>query len=175
MDRRAQAWAASGAMALTGRAEGPALGAPAALVDLADQAARLTSGGLDAPLDGLALLGERAALQGLARQGTHSAGGSTRLLAAADGWLALSLARPDDVASLSAWLEGDISTDDPWPLVTEAVARSTVARCAGGLAGTSGRWPGDGGPGGHGLLRPAGGWAVGGVGPAARPDRCPGG
>jgi hypothetical protein len=133
MDRRAQAWAASGAMALTGRADGPALGGPSTLVDLAEQAARrLTSDstyaqvGLDLQVDGLALLGERAALQRLARNGAHSAGGSTRLLAAADGWLALSLARSDDVASLSAWLERDISSDDPWSLVAEAVARTSV-------------------------------------------------
>ena len=35
----------------------------------------------------------------------------------ADGWLALALARPDDVAALAAWLEVAVDEDDPWPAV----------------------------------------------------------
>jgi hypothetical protein len=55
-------------------------------------------------VDPLELLGERAALAGLARQGRTSCGGATRLLPTADGWLAVTLARPDDVATVPAWL-----------------------------------------------------------------------
>ncbi|HWE67062.1 MAG TPA: CoA transferase [Acidimicrobiales bacterium] len=129
MDRRATAWAASGAMALSGRSDGPGLGASGALVDLVERAAAMlhrNSGGRVTSA-GLALLGERAAIENLTRQGAISCGGSTRLLRAADGWLAVSLAREDDVAALPAWLQVDLPFDDPWPAVTEAVAGRPVA------------------------------------------------
>jgi hypothetical protein len=111
-------------MWLTGRPDGPALGAPGALVDLVAHAASALhagSAGL-ATLDGLALLGERAALSNLSRRGDISCGGSTRLVRAADGWLAVSLARTDDIAALPAWLESSVPDTDPWATVTEAVA-----------------------------------------------------
>jgi hypothetical protein len=66
-----------------------------------------------ADLDGPALLGERAALLELKRRGTTSPGGSCRLLRASDRWIAVNLARPDDVALLPAWL-GCSATSDPW-------------------------------------------------------------
>jgi hypothetical protein len=44
----------------------------------------------------------RAALLGLGRQGQRSANGSCRLLPCGDGWVALNLARTEDVASLDA-------------------------------------------------------------------------
>ncbi|WP_232794198.1 CoA transferase, partial [Pseudofrankia saprophytica] len=53
------------------------------------------------------LLGERAAALGLTRGGAFSAGRAARLVRAADGWLAVNLARPDDVDLLPAWLERD--------------------------------------------------------------------
>jgi hypothetical protein len=115
-------------MMLTGRADGPALGAPAALVDLVGRAVdvlgRRTEG--EVVVDGLALLGERAALAGLARRGDISCGGSTRLVRAADGWLAVSLARPEDRAALPAWLERPVPAEDPWPAVLAAVAPQPV-------------------------------------------------
>src|SRR4051794_20586386 len=92
-------WADSGAMALTGRSDGPPLGPPARLV-----------AGLDAlaapfpALDALALLGERAAIAGLHRQGRVSCGGSCRILRAADGWLAGSPPRPRGGDAAAAWL-----------------------------------------------------------------------
>jgi hypothetical protein len=116
-------------MMLTGRAEGPALGAPAALVDLVDRAVgvlRRRSEG-NVAFDGLALLGERAALAGLARRGDVSCGGSTRLVQAADGWLAVSLARPEDRAALPAWLERPVPDEDPWPTVLAAAGTRPVA------------------------------------------------
>jgi CoA-transferase family III len=115
-------------MSLTGRSSGPPLGAPGALVDLVARAAsvlRRRSGGRVTSA-GLALLGERAAVgrlgRPLERQGDRSCGGSTRLLAAADGWVAVSLARMDDTAALPAWLGVEVPTDDPWPTVETAVA-----------------------------------------------------
>jgi CoA-transferase family III len=116
-------------MSLTGRSEGPALGGPAALVDLVERAAgvlhRRSAGRAD--VDGLALLGERAAIDGLSRRGEISCGGSTRLVRAADGWLAVSLARPDDVAALPAWLGCDVPVDDPWPTLCRAAAAASAA------------------------------------------------
>ena len=58
-------------------------------------------------VDALALLGERAALMGLWRRGATSCGGSCRLLRAADGWMAVSLPRDDDMDLVAAWLELD--------------------------------------------------------------------
>jgi hypothetical protein len=77
-------------------------------------------------LDGPALLGERAAIFGTSRRGTTSPGGTCRLLRAADGWIAVNLARPADVSLLPAWL-GEGSTDDPWRFAAERVALRPAA------------------------------------------------
>jgi hypothetical protein len=124
VDHRVTAWAASGAMRLTGRPGGPPLGAPPALVDLVERAAAIVGhhGGDPAIIDGLALLGERAAIGHLSRHGTLSCGGTTRLVPAAEGWVAVTLARPEDIGALPAWLCRDVPADDPWPAVHEAVA-----------------------------------------------------
>lgn len=115
-------WAASGVMALTGRADGPPLlasapvataarGLVSALAGVASSSRTLDAGALHA-LDGPALLGERAALFGHTRHGSTSVGETCHLLRCADGWLAVNLARPEDLVLLPAWLgEGDI--DDP--------------------------------------------------------------
>jgi hypothetical protein len=129
-DPRLQRWARSGAMALTGLPDLP-LGPPEALVEGVERLVRPWSG-----LDALALLGERAALMGLWRRGPVSCGGSCRLLPAADGWMAVSLARREDLESVPAWLELDelpattpatwsavarsLATRDPWELVERA-------------------------------------------------------
>lgn len=123
-------WAASGAMALTGRPADPPLLAPAPLARAARaaQAALVALGAGDAlaALDGPALLGERAAVFGLGRRGAIAPGGSCRLLRARDGWLALNLARPDDRALLPAWL-GDAVAGDPWQHAERRVAGDRVA------------------------------------------------
>lgn len=125
-------WAASGAMALTGAPDGPPALAPGrptlamrgALAALRAVAARLRPGceRALADLDAPALLGERAALAGLARGGTVAPGGRARLVRGADGWLAVNLARPDDVDLLPAWLEAPLGAD-PWQAL-QRVARS---------------------------------------------------
>jgi len=109
-------WAGSGAMALTGPAEGPpalAPGAPASALAGAlavfELLTRARTGVTALDLPGPGLLGERAALAGLARRAPRSVGGAFRALRAADGWLGLSLARPDDVALLPALTGGDLS------------------------------------------------------------------
>jgi hypothetical protein len=118
-------WAASGAQALTGDAGGPGLVAPAGVVT------RIEALGRAAGVDGLALLGERAAIAGLTRRGATSCGGATRLLAAADGWLAVSLARPDDEDLVPAWLGLAAAPPDPWAAVTAAAAGSPAADLVG--------------------------------------------
>jgi hypothetical protein len=92
--------------------------------ELADAAGRL---GAHLDASPLALLGERAAIAGLHRRGATSVGGATRLLEAADGaWLAVSLARPDDVELVPAWLETEV-VGDPWSAVASAVRQTGAA------------------------------------------------
>lgn len=131
----ALAWAASGSMALTGPADGPpalapghvvacARGAMLALATLTEDARRRRD---LAAVDGGALLAERAAILGLARRGTTSAGGHCRLVRAREGWIAVNLPRPDDLAMVPAWLERPI-IGDPWDAIAdEAPARSAAA------------------------------------------------
>ena len=122
-------WARSGVMALTGRADGGPQMCPIPLAACADGAlAALASLAPHRAFDGLRgsqLLGERAAIAGLQRAGTVSPGGSCHLLAAADGSIALNLARDDDWALLPAWLEQDVTAD--WSAVAIAVRARRVA------------------------------------------------
>ncbi|CAN0206324.1 unnamed protein product, partial [Phaeothamnion confervicola] len=63
---------------------------------------------------------------GFHRRGRESCGGATRLLACADGWLAATLARDDDIESVAALVEAEV--DDPWVAVAQWCAgRSAVA------------------------------------------------
>ena len=108
-------WARSGAMALTGRSDGPARVCPVPLAACADGAlmalASLAQRTLPADLSGARLLGERAAIAGFGRGGAIAPGGSCRFLRAADGWIALNLARQDDWDMLPALVEGDVPSD----------------------------------------------------------------
>ena len=106
-------WAQSGAMFLSGYANEPGRMCPAPLAACA-QGAWLA---LDAlvnekecnQFDAHLLLGERAAIAGLSRQGRVSPGGACQLLEAADGMLALNLPREDDYELLPAWLNGELT------------------------------------------------------------------
>jgi len=124
-------------MALTGPAPGPpalAPGAPASAIAGALAVFELLSlarGARDQPparsglgLPGPSLLGERAALAGLSRQAPRSVGGAFRALRAADGWLGLSLARPDDFGLLPALTAGAPLGDAP---VADALAGGKLA------------------------------------------------
>ena len=122
----ADAWAESGLMHLTGRADGAPLMCPAPLAACADAALaafRAVAGdGTLAGIDGAALLAERAQLAGFVRAGRVSPGGACRLLLAEDGWLALSLARPADFELLPAF-----GADPDWASVARAVRQMRVA------------------------------------------------
>ncbi len=116
-------------MALTGSRD-QTLGPPAGLVEGIDRLA-LSFPGLDA----LALLGERAALMGLWRRGAVSCGGSCRLLPSAEGFMAVSLPRAEDMESVPAWLELDtvpVSVPGMWSAVASSLrdrdAASLLAR-----------------------------------------------
>jgi hypothetical protein len=74
----------------------------------------------------LALLGERAAIAGLHRAGDVSCGGAARLLAAADGWVAVNLPRHEDREAMPAWL-GTTSAQDRWASVADAAKLRSVA------------------------------------------------
>lgn len=117
----ALAWAASGGMWLTGPAAGPPL-VPAGSVlawaqqRLDDLNAAVAGWGSPVPESVPALLFGRAAWMGLSRQGRVSANGTGRLLRAADGWVAINLARPEDVESVPAIIGSD-DPGDPWDLL----------------------------------------------------------
>ncbi len=121
------AWASSGAMWLTGQRYGPPSAVPAQVAsamftaagDLAQQTARW---GQTVVVDGPALLGERAALTGMGRNGDSSVGGSARFVQAADGWIVLNLPRPEDVESLPALVGQSLSAAD-WPMIAAGIGQ----------------------------------------------------
>lgn len=123
------AWVAGGLAGLTGRADGPPLLPSSATIDA------ITALVVDAPVEEpLGLLGERAARAGHTRAGATSCGGSARLLPTADGWLAVNLARPEDVELLPAWLKLGADPGDPWAAVAESVgARAAADSVAGAV------------------------------------------
>ena len=122
-------WARSGLMWLTGAGHQAGCMLPAPVSACANgvlQALRALGGIL--PPDwsrGEDMLAHRAALLGLRRQGRISAGGSCRLLRAADGMLAVNLARSDDWTLLPAWLEGQDVAD--WDTLAAVLSTEPVA------------------------------------------------
>jgi hypothetical protein len=103
-------WAASGAVALTGRRDGAALlppGQAASAVRGALLAIEILAGvgGRAVRLPGVEVLGERSAFAGFRRNAPRSAGGSFQVLRAADGWLGVNLPRRSDAELIPAWLE----------------------------------------------------------------------
>ena len=87
---------------------------------------------LGAP-DARFLLGVRAGHMGLRSHGRVSAGGSCRLLAAEDGWLAVNLARASDVEAVGAVVGRSLDGRDPWTALEAhsqtATAGDVVERC----------------------------------------------
>lgn len=115
-------------MALTGPNPGAPLICPAPLASCAAGVMKALDALVPerfAPIDGAALLGERAALLGLSRQGAAAPGGACRLLDAQDGTLAVNLARASDWDLVPAWLEHDGLAD--WPALGAALAQTPVA------------------------------------------------
>lgn len=129
------AWATSGLMHLTGPVTGPPALPPGPIATRLRGAAAAASllaqlgGGPPLALDGAALAAERAATAGLHRRGRRSAGGTCRLVPAADGWLAVNLARPDDVDAVPAWLR-EPTGPDPWPTVARVAGRGRAVDLA---------------------------------------------
>jgi hypothetical protein len=133
------AWARSGLMHLTGHATGPPLAprAPVLARAAAVVAAITELTGRDAEpvrLDPAHVLAFRASLTGWSRRGTISANGTCRILRCADGWLAVNLARPEDLRSVPAVLGRDVP--DPvadstiWEQLRLAAAAHPVAELA---------------------------------------------
>lgn len=127
-----RAWAASGAMALTGEPHGPPCPEPAFIAPALDGLARELAAwtrrwGTEVTVDGPALLGERAAFTNMTRNGSVSVGGVAHFIGASDGWVVLNLPRPDDVASLPA-LVGEVVSPDDWPTVLERLSVMSAAQ-----------------------------------------------
>jgi crotonobetainyl-CoA:carnitine CoA-transferase CaiB-like acyl-CoA transferase len=125
-------------MALTGMPGGTPVASPApALAMLAQvtaEYARVTGGsGTTVHADPAELIAGRAALAGLTRGGRVSAGGSSFLLRAADGWCAVTVSRPDDMAAVPAIAgalgRGGAAAD---AVETRAQARTVLAAAAAG-------------------------------------------
>ena len=123
-------WGNSGLAYLTGLSDGPPDFSRANILDRAERIAAAAG----AETSAAAMLTGRAGLLGLTRAGQVSAGGATRLLAARDGWCAVTLSRPDDVAAVPALLLVDKVPVDPWPALQRWAATrpmSTIAERAG--------------------------------------------
>ncbi|SON59408.1 Succinyl-CoA:(R)-benzylsuccinate CoA-transferase subunit BbsF [Mycobacterium simulans] len=115
-------WGSSGLAYLTGLPDGPPDFSRANVLGHAERIAA----------DAATLLTGRAALLELTRGGRVSAGGATRLLPAHDGWCAITLSRPDDIAAVPALLHIDEAPKDPWPLLQRWAATRLVAGIAEG-------------------------------------------
>jgi hypothetical protein len=104
----------------------PPVGAGAGVArveSLLEDAARVLGDELGA--DGTVLMHERRLLLGIAPHGTVSASGSCRLVAAADGWFAMNLARVEDFDALPAWM-GHEGSDSGWDDVAATAAATTA-------------------------------------------------
>ncbi|HNF06614.1 MAG TPA: CoA transferase, partial [Mycobacterium sp.] len=128
MNDTAGAWGRSGLAWLTGAPDGPPDFSRSGVLARAEAVAASIGERLGVRVEAATTLSGRAALAGLRRRGRISAGGATRLLPTRDGWCALTLSRPDDVAAVPALLESDADTGDPWPAVADwAAVRSCSA------------------------------------------------
>ena len=127
------AWAESGGLALTGWPGEEPLPPAGPVLERAAHAAALFgkwagTWGSAPNIDIAEILFGRAALMGLTRQGRVSANGTCRLLRAADGWLAVNLARPDDLRSVPAVIGRNLDPDeDPWVALAATAAGSAAA------------------------------------------------
>ncbi|RAV18428.1 CoA transferase [Mycolicibacterium sp. GF69] len=102
---------------------------PTAVLDRARRVADAFEAFTGVSVDAAELIGGRAALLSSSPRGRVSAGGATRLLRSRDGWCALTLARPDDIAAVPALLGAD-RVDEPWPALQDWVAGNDGADVA---------------------------------------------
>lgn len=124
-------WGASGLAHLTGLPSGPPDFSRAAVLAHAGRTADALQRRIRVAVDAAHLLAGRAALLGLSRRGRVSAGGATHLVAARDGWCALTLSRPDDVDAVPALVESSARQSDPWPAIEGWAVERTAAEVAG--------------------------------------------
>ncbi len=129
-------WAASGALSLTGTSDAPLLCPPEILDRIQSIGDALhgatVSGARPLSISPLHTLVERAAFTGQSRKGARSCGDHTRLLRAADGWVAVSLARPEDFDAVPAWLHQFSPVpvnrvDDVWQHIVPAIETASKA------------------------------------------------
>lgn len=123
-------WGSSGLAYLTGLPDGPSDFSRAHVLARAEQVAARVGNCAGIAVDAATLLTGRAALLGLTRGGHVSPGGATRLLAARDGWCAITLSRPDDVAAIPALLHADEVPVDPWPTLQHWATTCLVSAIA---------------------------------------------
>ncbi len=124
-------WGSSGLAFLTGPPDGPPDFSRANVLARARSVAAAAGRRMDIAIDAAGLLTGRAGLLGLTRGGRVSAGGATRLLAARDGWCAITLSRPDDVAAVPALLRVDEAPADPWQALQHWAAMHPVSTITG--------------------------------------------
>ena len=105
-------WALSGAMSLTGESSGPPRQAPMGVTLRMEQLATMIEEMAELSIDGPALLGERAAIAGLTRQGSRSVGGHAQLVESIDKPICINFARPDDLLLIPAWLQEEIDPNN---------------------------------------------------------------
>ncbi len=120
-------WGSSGLAYLTGMPDGPPDFSRANVLTRAAYVAGTVGERTGVAVDAATLLTGRAGLLGLRRGGRVSPGGGTRLLAARDGWCALTLSRPDDAAAVPALLQADDVPGDPWPMLQHWAATRLVS------------------------------------------------
>jgi CoA-transferase family III len=110
-------WGAGGLAYLTGRPSGAPDFSRAAVLGRARRVADSYRAHTGVRVDAAVLLAGRAGMLGLTRSGRTSAGGASRLFRSRDGWCALTLSRPDDVAAVPAMVETSEAQADPWSAV----------------------------------------------------------
>jgi len=130
-DTAGPARGATGLAVLSGWPDGPPLeppdGVPGGLDRLCAEIARSSARvGRGVHPDWEELVTVRARALGLRRRGRTSPNGSCRLLRAPDGWMAVNLARPEDVAAVPAVVEGGHGAD-PWEALGAALATRPAA------------------------------------------------
>ncbi|MGO3327182.1 CoA transferase [Gordonia sp. (in: high G+C Gram-positive bacteria)] len=107
-------WAAGGMARLTCTDDGTPDFSRAAVLTEADRLARPLGQNANTLLTG------RSGMTGRRGHGRVSVGGSTRLLQASDGWIAVTLSRPIDLDSLPALLETSEPIVHPWRTLAHA-------------------------------------------------------